>query len=108
MLAVGCDVPYELNEGVLSMMEPAADAPPLQGQTVAFTGKLASMSRAQAAELVGAYGGQWAPSVTRHTSLLVVGQEGWPLAKDGRLSSKLRKARQLQQSQRLEVITESD
>jgi predicted TPR repeat methyltransferase len=66
------------------------------------------MTRAQAAELVRAHGGQWTPTVTRHTSLLIVGQEGWPVAKDGRLSAKLRKARHLQQTQRIDVISEAE
>lgn len=80
----------------------------LQGKTVAFTGKLASMTRARAAELVHAFGGKWVATVSRRTSLLVVGQEGLPLRKDGRLSRKLQMARRLQQFHAIEVITESE
>lgn len=68
----------------------------LHGTRVAFTGRLASMTRREAAELVRAHGGKFVPTVTRRTSLLVIGQEGWPLRNDGRLSNKLQKARLLQ------------
>jgi tetratricopeptide (TPR) repeat protein len=76
-------------------MEPAADTALLQGKRVAFTGRLASMTRAEAAELIRAHGGCFATTVNRSTSLLVVGQDGWPFEKDGRLSGKLRKVRSL-------------
>lgn len=69
----------------------------LRGRQVAFTGKLASLTRSQAARLVEAHGGRFAPAISSRTAYLVVGQEGWPLRKDGRLSAKLCKARRLQQ-----------
>src|SRR5262245_43519197 len=69
---------------------------PLQGKRVAFTGRLASMTRAEAAELVAAHGGELSPSVTRRTTLLVVGREGWPLERDGHLTRKLETARALE------------
>ncbi len=79
----------------------------LGGQHVAFTGKLASMTRKEAAQLVRSHGGRFAAGVTRHTSLLVIGQEGWPLRKDGRLSNKLRKARLLHRRGRpITILTE--
>jgi tetratricopeptide (TPR) repeat protein len=78
------------------MSQPAKDAKPFRGKRVAFTGRLASMTRPEAAELIRAHGGEFVPGVTRHTSLLVVGQEGWPLQKDGRLTRKLQRARHLQ------------
>jgi tetratricopeptide (TPR) repeat protein len=78
------------------MPPPATDAMPFRGKRVAFTGRLASMTRLEAAELVCAHGGEFVPGVTRHTSLLVVGQEGWPLQKNGRLTRKLQRARRLQ------------
>jgi tetratricopeptide (TPR) repeat protein len=67
----------------------------LRGKRVAFTGKLASMTRAEAIQLVRAQRGEFVRSVTRHTSLVVVGSEGWPLQKDGRLTHKLLQARRL-------------
>jgi tetratricopeptide (TPR) repeat protein len=64
------------------------------------------MTTHEAAALVQTYGGTFVPSVNRRTSLLVVGQEGWPLRKDGRLTQKLRKARLLQRQTPLVILTE--
>ena len=80
------------------MREPAPDKALLQGKRVAFTGRLASMTRADAADLIRAHGGRFTATLNRFTSLLVVGQDGWPFEKDGRLSGKLRKARSLQRN----------
>lgn len=90
------------------MVAPAQDAQPLAGQRVAFTGRLASMSRAQAVLLVQTCGGEWHQSIQPHTSLLVVGQEGWPLRQDGRMTAKLQKARRLQRSRPIAILTEAD
>lgn len=59
------------------------------GQRVAFTGRLATMSRAQAEALVVAAGGVVAPGVTARTTLLVVGMRGWPLMESGRVTRPL-------------------
>jgi tetratricopeptide (TPR) repeat protein len=90
------------------MAERAAEAKPLLGHSVAFTGQLASMTRVQAAILVRAYGGEWLSAVTRRTSMLVVGQDGWPLGKDGRLTHKLQKARWLQRTRSVAILTEAE
>src|SRR4051812_13082990 len=63
----------------------------LQG-TVAFTGKLACMSRAEAFEKVRQLGGVPTTAVSRRTQVLVVGGLGWPLLDDGEPSRKLRTA----------------
>ena len=47
--------------------------------TVAFTGRLASMKRADAFALVKKHGGKPREGVTRKTDVLVVGELGWPL-----------------------------
>jgi tetratricopeptide (TPR) repeat protein len=60
--------------------------------TVAFTGRLACMSRAEAFDVVREHGGTPSPSVTRHTNVLIVGELGWLLLDDGRPSNKLSKA----------------
>src|SRR5215467_2551530 len=60
--------------------------------TVAFTGRLACMTRAEAFEVVRSHGGTPSQTVTRQTSVLVVGELGWPLLDDGRPSNKLSKA----------------
>jgi tetratricopeptide (TPR) repeat protein len=60
--------------------------------SVAFTGRLACMSRAEAFEIIRQRGGTPSPSVTKHTKLLIVGELGWPLLDDGRPSNKLSRA----------------
>jgi tetratricopeptide (TPR) repeat protein len=81
----------------------------LADKRVAFTGQLASMTRPEAAELVRAHGGTFITSVTRRTSLLVVGQEGWPLRKDGTLSDKLETAQHLRAAgYSVTILTEED
>jgi tetratricopeptide (TPR) repeat protein len=60
--------------------------------SVAFTGRLACMSRAEAFELVRQRGGTASPAVTKHTQVLIVGELGWPLLDDGRPSKKLSRA----------------
>lgn len=76
---------------------------------IAFTGRLASMTRVEAARLVQERGAVFQRGVTRDTALLVVGQEGWPLQSDGRLSRKLEKARRLRQRGRqIDILTEED
>lgn len=80
------------------MAEPAQQQDFLQGKQVAFTGRLASMTRTEAAKLVRAHGGRFIQTVTHRLAFLVVGQDGWPLQKNGRLTNKLRKARALQRA----------
>jgi tetratricopeptide (TPR) repeat protein len=61
--------------------------------TVAFTGRLASMKRANAFALVRKHGGKPREGVTKQTDVLVVGELGWPLLDDGRPSNSLARAR---------------
>ena len=51
---------------------------PFAGQTVVFTGKLASLGRREARALVERLGGVAETEVTARTTLLVVGAEGFP------------------------------
>jgi tetratricopeptide (TPR) repeat protein len=60
----------------------------LQG-AIAFTGKLASMTRAEAFALVRQHGGSPSETVSKKTKAVVVGELGWPLLDDGRPSKKL-------------------
>jgi tetratricopeptide (TPR) repeat protein len=79
------------------------------GQCVALTGRLAALSREEALRLVRARGARVGEKVSRETTLLVVGQEGWPLGKDGRLSANLRRARALQEAgHAIEVVDEQE
>jgi tetratricopeptide (TPR) repeat protein len=84
------------------------DAAWLRGKQVAFTGRLASMTRAEAAKLVEAHGGTFVTVVSRHSAFLVVGQEGLPLTRDGTLSNKLRKARTLESTSALCILSEEE
>ena len=67
------------------------DSSALKG-SVAFTGRLACMSRAEAFEVVRQHGGTPSQAVTKRTNLLIVGELGWPLLDDGRPSNKLTRA----------------
>ena len=60
--------------------------------SVAFTGRLACMSRAEAFDVVRQCGGTPSPAVTKRTQVLIVGELGWPLLDDGRPSNKLSRA----------------
>ena len=60
--------------------------------SIAFTGRLACMSRAEAFDVVRQRGGTPSPAVTKRTKLLIVGELGWPLLDDGRPSNKLSRA----------------
>src|SRR5262249_61373895 len=65
----------------------------IEGSTVAFTGRLASMKRAEAFALVRERGGNPPEGVTKRTDVLIVGEFGWPLGDDGRPSNSLAHAR---------------
>ena len=67
------------------------DSSALKG-SVAFTGRLACMSRAEAFEVVRQHGGTPSQAVTKRTNLLIVGELGGPLLDDGRPSNKLARA----------------
>jgi len=68
----------------------------LSGAIVAFTGRLASMTHEEAAELVRAYGGSVVQKPTRACTLLVVGEDLSLLERDGRITRNLERARELQ------------
>jgi tetratricopeptide (TPR) repeat protein len=81
----------------------------LKGKRVTLAGRLASMTRAEAAQLISAHGGIYAKTVTRAPTVVVVGREGWPLAKDGRPTRKLRKALALlKQGYNVEIVPEEE
>lgn len=64
-------------------------SPCLQGERVSFTGTLASMTHHQAHQLVEEHGGTPLPHVSQQLTMLVIGEEGWPLEIDGQPSQKL-------------------
>ena len=76
---------------------------------MAFTGTLASMTHRQAMDLVELHGGTATQHVGQLTSILVVGEEGWPLEPDGLPSSKLEHARQLyDKGEAIQIVSESE
>lgn len=84
-------------------------SPILQGEKIAFTGTLASMTHRQAMDLAEQHGGQTSQHVGHQTTLLVVGEEGWPLEDDGRISVKLLQARQLHdKGAPIRIVSESE
>lgn len=84
-------------------------SPALQGERVVFTGTLASMTHQKAGEFVEEHGGQAAQHVSRQTTLLVVGEEGWPLEADGSPSVNLTHAQELiAEGVTIQIIKESD
>ncbi len=87
----------------------AANLTPLQGETVTFTGTLASMTHREAMDRVEQSGGRAVTTVTNSTTLLVIGEEGWPLEEDGQASQKVRQAAQrIADGHNLRIIAESD
>jgi tetratricopeptide (TPR) repeat protein len=88
---------------------PLTSSPALAGERVAFTGTLASMTHAQAAELVEKHGGTATEHVSRQTTMLVIGEEGWPLDDDGHISVKLEQATRWRDAGvDLRLVSESD
>jgi tetratricopeptide (TPR) repeat protein len=76
---------------------------------VTFTGTLASMTHAEAAELVRAHGGEATDHLSRQTTMLVVGEEGWPLEEDGQPSVKLRDVERWNEAGgTIRIVEESD
>lgn len=86
------------------------DVPPiLAGQRVALTGTFASMTQTQADELVRENGGDTTDRVSGQTTLLIVGEEGWPLDADGHPSVDFQKAETLRvNGTPIRIITETD
>ena len=79
----------------------------LRGQRIAFTGRLASLDRREAVQLLEEKGAAYAARVTRSTGTLVIGQDGWPLRTNGRLTRKLARARCLaRRGHAIEIISE--
>lgn len=81
----------------------------LEGRSVAITGRLASMKRDEAITLIGIVGGSYVKSPDTETRFLIVGEGGWPLRDDGRLTRSLEEARRLRGAgHAIEIMTETD
>lgn len=77
---------------------PPAGSRELNGVEVVFTGRLASMSREEATELVRRAGGRVEEGPGPGTGLVVVGEGGPPLGEDGQLTRSLRAAQALREA----------
>lgn len=87
----------------------APDTHPLHGLNVVFTGKLESMTRAEARTLVTACGGEAPDTLTKSTDLLVVGAQVLRVVGASGLSGKMKKAAKFKESgSDIEIITEAD
>lgn len=83
-------------------------SPCLQGERVSFTGTLASMTHSQAAQLVAENGGTATDHISRQSTMLVVGEEGWPLEDNGQPSVKLQQAERWRDAGvEIEILNES-
>lgn len=83
---------------------------PLHGKRVVFTGTLTRLQREQAEQLVTCCGGKCQATVSKRTSLLVVGQTDERTLASGRsISAKEEKARQLMaEGAELKILSEDD
>lgn len=82
---------------------------PFAGQRVCFTGTLASMTHEQAGVLVIKQGGEYLTTVSRRSTMLVVGEEGWPLEDNGHPSQKWRNAMQYnEEGVEIRIVDEAD
>jgi DNA-binding transcriptional MerR regulator len=87
----------------------AVSSLPLVGETVAFTGTLASMTHRDAIRLVEQFGGRATQTVSGSITMLVIGEEGWPLEPDGGTSQKLQQTLQLvANGSDARILSESD
>lgn len=88
--------------------QPLESSPALQGERLSFTGTLASLTHRQAMDLAEQHGGATTHSVSKQTSMLVVGEEGWPLETDGKPSVKLQQVTEWRlQGLDIKVVPES-
>ncbi len=91
------------------MAQPIASMGVLQGQLVSVAGRLASLTAREARRLIESQGGRYMRRISRATTLVVVGRDGWPLARDGRPTPKLRRALALaQEGLPLEIVPEEE
>ena len=81
----------------------------LADERLSFTATLASMTHQRAHQLTAEHGGVATTNVSRQTTVLVVGEEGWPLEPDGSPSLKLQQATAWQQEgSSIRIVKESE
>lgn len=90
--------------------EPSSDSDsPLAGRQIVFTGRLATMNRQNAGQLVRRLGGTCATRPTERTHYVVVGEAGVPLNRQGRPDPRVEEALSLRGSGHgVEVLSEAE
>lgn len=83
-----------------TVLEEGEEAHMLRGEKIVFTGKLDTLSRKQAQDLVSALGGKPQAAVTKDTTILVVGKANTNLFQEDPRSLKMQKVEALQQEGR--------
>lgn len=90
-------------------MQSDSPSPDLAGRQICLTGRFASMTQAQMAELIRGQGGQTVAAPNRSTAWLVIGQDGFPLLPDGQPTQAVQRGRKLQAAgQTIEFLTEAE
>lgn len=85
-----------------------SDVQLLRDERVTLTGRFASMRHVELAALIEAAGGTYVTTLSQRTTILVVGMDGWPLAPDGRVPSKLQRAEDMARlGAPLEILSEA-
>ena len=80
-----------------------------RGEKIVFTGKLDTLSRKQAQDLVSALGGKPQAAVTKDTTILVIGKATISLFQEDSRSLKMQKVESLQQEgHQICVLSEQD
>lgn len=81
----------------------------LQGQTVCAAGRFVTTTQTNLAELVLNAGGRFVPGPSRKTSVMVVGDDSWPVEANGSLSRNIQRALQLiHDGVPLELVSEEE
>ncbi len=98
-------------DGSASKKQPNIEigSPCLQGERLSFTGILASMTHQQAHEVAEQHGGIATTHVSKQITMLVVGEEGWPLEENGQPAVKLQQVTEWRrQGLDIRILNESD
>ncbi|CAG1007341.1 hypothetical protein PHYC_03418 [Phycisphaerales bacterium] len=80
----------------------------LLGQRVTFTGRFATLTRAEAERLVDRAAGRVVSGVAPRATMLVVGMRGWPLIDSGRVTRKIEEAERVRASGKpIRIVSET-
>ena len=84
------------------------DGEALNDKEISFTGRFSALTQEDAARLTAREGGRVVRAPGPDTDYLVVGEQGWPLKRDGHLTASLERARQLRDDgHSISVLTEA-